>query len=379
MKSILLTTSALVAFAGAAAAEVSFGGSATLGYNTASDVGGTDGFYWDADLAVTLSQELDNGLTASASVGVTIADNNLGQELVSTDYELSLTSETAGLYFGDTDTATEAKWDAGVDGLLFDVFGEDAVDADASGDSAILRGELSMGGVDAALSYSVDQTAGAGSELVGMQFAATATFGNFNVGVAYQDDEAAIGGFDIGGASFAGDTSGNGIQLMGLSAGTTFGGADVTVAYISADDGTDTATSMGGALSYGFGDVTLGAYYAVNSIEGLDPSVNNYGISAGYAAGAITVDASYDVVEFDGDSTDSWAIEGSYDVGNGIMAYAGLVNSGDTMYVAGTYDLGGGASILASYADDGDNAVLSEDIGDPEYQEGMTVEVTFSF
>jgi len=79
-----------------------------------------------------------------------------------------------------------------------------------------------------------------------------------------------------------------------------------------------------------------------------------------------------------------YALEGSYDVGNGLTVFAGFLGddadgSEDTFYVAGEYDLGGGAEILVSYADDGDEAVAGEDLGDPEYKEGATVQVTFEF
>ncbi len=63
MKRILLTSTALVAFAGAAAADVTWSGTAGLGYNDDID----DGFYVDGDLDVTMSQELDNGVTVSGT------------------------------------------------------------------------------------------------------------------------------------------------------------------------------------------------------------------------------------------------------------------------------------------------------------------------
>ena len=90
MKSILLASASIFAFVGAAAAEVTFAGSATLGYNDTDNLAedgvgetGDDeiGFYWDANVAVTLSQELDNGVTASATFDFDVADMNNGQVL----------------------------------------------------------------------------------------------------------------------------------------------------------------------------------------------------------------------------------------------------------------------------------------------------------
>jgi len=70
MKSILLASASIVAFtiAGAAAADVDFTGSATLGFNDDDDdvADDHDGFYFDANVAVILSQELDNGITVTA-------------------------------------------------------------------------------------------------------------------------------------------------------------------------------------------------------------------------------------------------------------------------------------------------------------------------
>ena len=71
MKRILLASASIVAFAGAAAAEITFSGEATLGYNdTNNEILGDDpdtllvetdfdtvddniGFYWDASIDVT--------------------------------------------------------------------------------------------------------------------------------------------------------------------------------------------------------------------------------------------------------------------------------------------------------------------------------------
>ena len=88
MKSILLASVSVVAFAGAAAAEVTFGGSATLGYNDTVE----DNFYWSGNLAVTMSQELNNGLTAGVTFDGDVADNNRGQAYTTGGFTLSLST-----------------------------------------------------------------------------------------------------------------------------------------------------------------------------------------------------------------------------------------------------------------------------------------------
>ena len=126
MKSILLTTTAIVAFAGVAAADghtnVGLSGSATLGYNN-DDVFGEDGFYWDTQLKIAMSAALDNGITASATFGIEIDDEGSDSDLATTGFFdnndfgplsnsllLSLTTETLCLHFGDTSFAAESQW-----------------------------------------------------------------------------------------------------------------------------------------------------------------------------------------------------------------------------------------------------------------------------
>ncbi|WP_333715095.1 porin, partial [Yoonia sp.] len=104
MKSTLLTTTALIALAGAAYADghagVAWSGDAEIGYN--DDI--EDGFYWDSNLDVTMTAALDNGLTASASAELNIASDDAVTGNVDADFDelvVSISSDTASLSFGD--------------------------------------------------------------------------------------------------------------------------------------------------------------------------------------------------------------------------------------------------------------------------------------
>lgn len=341
MKSILLASVASVAFAGVAAAEVTFSGSASLGWNNFDNTSTDDnfGFYHDLSVDVGFSQELDNGLTVAASIGL----GDLAAGSLEEAYELSLTSETAGLYVGDTATAAEAKFST-PDGMDLAFNAND----DLPGDEYI-RGEVTLSGFDVAVSMPVAVGGMHATEFDEdfIQLAVGGTFGSANVGLAYQ------------GAGYTGD------DMIGLSAGTSLGGADLDLAYISSG----AANSIGLGVSYPAGPVTLGAYYAMND-DGTTQT-DAWGISADYASGPVSVSASFD-------SSEDWSLEGSYDVGNGVMVYAGVVTAGDDYYVGGTYDLGGGASLLVSHAVDDDNS-SGDEVGANDYQVGTTVEVSFSF
>ncbi len=419
MKRTLLASTALVAFAGAASAEVTFSGSATLGYNdtrhgvasgiVATTAGGTTsadwgnggdytgaptatsdnnyGFYWDADLMVTFSQELDNGVTAAANFKIDVAsEGSNGVALSSADYVLSLTSDMASLYFGDTQFAAEKHWKSAGD-METDGF------SNQDGETTI-RGDVTYSGVNASVSYIVvtPQFGDANrwdlldisapipqgtDNLIQLSIGADATFGNFTVAVAYQEaiDAAYQGiGIDYNGVdTFTACYSDNGDmncdELFGLSVSTSFSGADVTVAY--SKDNTTGADSTGIKVAYPVGPVTLTAYYVAESAAAGD----NWGINAKYASGPFAVTVDYQ----DDQGTAKTAVDGSYDVGNGVMVYAGYYmqdNWDDSYYVAATYDLGGGASVLASYADGGSD---DDAYGPNDYQQGTTVEVTFEF
>lgn len=345
MKRILLASASIVAFAGAAAAEITFSGEATLGYNDTDNllVGDDNiGFYWDASVDVTMSKALDNGLTAAASFGLNVVDNNLGEDVASSDYVLSLTSDTAGLYFGNTEFAAQKHWVSAGD-MEADGFSEE------DGET-VLRGDITYGGVNASVSYAVN-----GSALEQLSLGADATFGTISVAFGYQADanpEYAGAGPDF-----------NGNEVMGISVGTSFAGADVRLAYAQ-DPNQETIAVK---VSYPFGPVTLGASYAMESVAD-----DFWEISADYVSGPIAVNANID-------SGDDWELTGSYDVGNGITAFAGVVDAGDDMYVAASVALGEGATLLVSYVDTGDTENGDDETGPNDYQSGATVELGFSF
>ena len=388
MKSILLTTTAIVAFAGVAAADenvgVTFGGDFTIGYNDDNDddnaniIGDNDGFYWEGDLNVGLSQTLDNGLTAGVSFEFDIVDESNGQETFSDGWTLYLMSDTAGLYWGDTSFAAESLWSSAGD-MESDGFSE------ADGEN-VLRGEVSIAGIDAAVSYALSDADGNATdsgafteEVDQLSVAASGTFGMVTIGAAYQEESIAIGGastYDPNGEN--GDF--NLSEIFGISAGVAVGGADITVAYAS--DETNGNNSTGIQVAYPFGPVT-GTVYYVSEDDGSDE--DNYGVTVAYADGPIAVTLDYDYDQ----GVNKVGLDGSYDVGNGLTVLAGMydqsddttaANNGTDFYVAGTYDLGGGAELLISYADaETGGAIADDEVGGPDYQVGTTVEVSFKF
>lgn len=383
MKKILLASVALTAFAGAAAAEVSFSGSATLGYNDDNGrlaggavFGDHQGFYSDLNLDVALSAELDNGLTVSAAADVDEVD---AEDKASRGVTLTIASDNASLVYGDTEFAAKSMWSAAGD-MEADSFS-------AQDGEGVLKGTFSFGGVDMAVSGLVYDAEGdaATDDLAQLSFGAKATVGAATVVVAYQEELLAA---DVTGGLNANTNttiSTNGdlttAETLGISVAMSVAGADVKLAYASEKStvGTD-YDSTGIAVSYPMGDVTVSAYFVSEDDSTAVDAKDNYGVKFAYAAGAVAGTLGFASEQ----GTDYVSLEGSYDLGNGLSIYAGAITKdGDTddTYVGASYDLGGGASLLVSYADDtnNDEAAGDDDIGAQGYAVGTTVELSFAF
>jgi len=365
MKRILLASTAVAMFAGAAAAEVSWSGATTLEYN--DDI--LDGFDFDVDLDVTLSQTLDNGLTASATFGFELTDGEDDEVdadgfVADNNATLSLSSDSASLIFGDTAYAAETYW-SGVTNMNEDAFSE------ADGET-VLRGEATFGGVTAGLSYILyNDTIGdvedddgmvvgsgnADGSLEQLSLGVTADVGAVSVILAYQEE--VDGDFAADFAEFNGDNNAN--EVFGLAVSGTFGGADVTFAYAQDDD----EDSTGIEVSYPFGAGITGTFFYVSE-SAIDDS---YGIAVAYSEGPLTLDVFY----HDGGDEDA-GINIEYDLGNGIVAFAGGSDD-DGQYIGAEYDLGGGATFTASYGDDTGN----DEIGPREIMDGTTLSLSFAF
>ena len=180
MKSILFTTTALVAFAGAAAADghtsVSFAGEASAEYN--SDAG----YSTAAEMTATGSATLDNGLTASTSLTLEAAGISAGS--------ISLSSDTASLTFG-TD----------LDGAVFTAAGDDYAIGD-DGEEGIAEGavaSVTMG----ATTVTVSAPMGATIETADVEVGVNTTAAGWALGFGLADGEYAMtaagtaGGADV--------------------------------------------------------------------------------------------------------------------------------------------------------------------------------------
>jgi outer membrane protein OmpU len=272
------------------------------------------------------------------------------------------------LYYGVTAFAAESLWQS-----AGDMAGDSFSEAD---NDIVLRGELTFGSVTAAVSTAIEDHAGteADDDATQLSVAAVADLGTFTVGFAYQEKSGLFGGA----AAVAGDY--NMDEVMGVFASTAVAGFDVTLAY--AEETNSGQSSVGLEVGYTMGDITLGAYYVSEDGNVADES---YGVSVGYASGPIAV-AAYFNTDL---NSDEFAVQGSYDMGNGLVMTAGTIDGDSTTdndfaaFIVADYDLGGGASVMASFADANNvGTKTSDDIdtfGGYELKHGTTVELSFAF
>lgn len=339
MKSILLTSTALVAFAGAATAgghtSVALSGEASAEYNDIT------GFTTSTEITATGSATLDNGVTASASLTFS-ADNNDAGSFDSGS--VSLSTDTAGITFGYG--LDGAAWASGIG----DEYGLGAGEETTDG----VVGNMMVGGATLYVSAPIDNDTSTDA----LEFGVMTDLGGWAVSAA---------------ATGAGD--------FGFMADGALGGADVNVGYASID-GQDDQYDIG--VSLPVGPVTLGVStdesevitanidYASGAISaGLEiDDADNWEVSLGYAANGVAVDASFNQDE-------ETVLGATYDMGNGLVVGAGI-EADESAYAFAEYDLGGGASAFVDYTD---SAAELEGVGPSERDiaAGTTVGVSFTF
>jgi outer membrane protein OmpU len=356
MKNILLASTAIVAFAGAAFADghtgVSFAGDAEIGYNDDFDAG----MFWSLGLGVSGAAELDNGLTASISgdVELTNATTFAGNAVEINDLVIGLSSDTASMTFGDTAPAADKLYSSAVTNIEDDGFNDEG----DFGEDAVLIGEMTFGETTVGLSYAINNTnGGVDDDLSNLQVGANTTVGSVGLSLGYQEED------------------GTAPALLALSATTTLSGVDLGLAYASND--TADTSSIGIQAGYTFGSVTAAVFYVSND-GGRD---DNTGVSINYAAGPVTVGVLY----HDGNDEDL-QLNATYDLGNGLNLFAGYRDEGSVVddtsfYIGGDYDLGGGANLRMSYADAGVGVTTAlDELGAAEdVKNGATVAVSFTF
>ena len=309
MKKVLLTSTALVAFAGAAHAEVTLSGSAEMGI-----FGGTDvetQFHQDIDVTFTMSGETDAGLTFGASVD--IDETAAGTDATDDNGTTVFISGSFGtVTMGDTDGALDwALTDAGNIGNPGSLADDETVHAGYNGnwldgayDGQIVRYDNTFGDFGVAISVEMDD-AGVLDDGYAIGFTYNTDLGGADLalGLGYQEADLTsittiLDYFDTTTFPTTGTTAGTKVSAVGL-------GATVT-------------------LDSGF---TGGFTFTDFSIDGTDADVTHTGLGVGYAVDAFSVHANYGIYDLDGTEISGWGLTAGYDLGGGASVLAGYGSS----------------------------------------------------
>ncbi|MEN9060427.1 MULTISPECIES: porin [Ponticoccus] len=300
MKNILFATTALVAVAGAAAAEVTITGSAELGL-VQNENGSGDAYtgdlsetqvFTDIDVTFSMTGEADNGLTFGASIDLDETGNpdpNVDDAARLPDATIFLAYGAARLTVGDTDSAFDARLTetnlAG--GSIND---DETVHPGWNGHSNF---DEFYGGQEIRFDYTFDAFTMSVST-------SPDRFKNFDpsyaVGVSYNADLAGLNlALGLGYIQVDEDVLGYDSEL-GVSVATTFdNGLQAVLNYSKMSD---------------------------DSSGGLDDG-SHWGVGVAYTMNALTLAANYGEYDWDGGDSSGYGLVANYDFGGGLVGQFG--------------------------------------------------------
>ncbi|SDY31307.1 outer membrane protein OmpU [Jannaschia faecimaris] len=348
MKNVLFASTALVAFAGAASAEITLTGNAEMGiFNNDALVGddvavevnvvdGETSFHTDLDITFTMSGETDGGLTFGATIDLDESGNGENFEFPGRQggETIFLSGAFGTLTAGDTDGAvdwalTEVAFNSGSLG------DDETVHAGFNGnngldglwDGQVVRYDYSFGDFGVALSAELaeDRIANSSDVLgIGFRYNLDLSGTTVGLGLGYQGSE--IAGTDV--------------SALGMSANASFGnGFAAGLSYMKYENHIPNAIADGAFTAAAIAAVPLAANTGGRILTpGND--VDHIGVGVGYTTGAISASLNYGEYDFDAAGVDDikgYGLTVGYDLGGGAIVqfgyghsdYGNLVDSAD--------------------------------------------------
>lgn len=307
MKKVLLASTALVGFAGAAAAEVSLSGYAEIGVFGGSDI--ETQFHNDIVVNINMSGTTDNGLEFGAKVQL---DDTNGADAINGSPTFD---DEAVWVSGSFGKVTLGETDGAFDWALSEIYAGSALaddhsthagaywytGLDSTYDNQIMRYEYSFGDFAAALSVEMDDT-GVGDENIGL-------------GAKWAG---AMGGMDVSAGLGFQDNGTN--SVWGLSASA--------------------AMANGVSVSFGYADLDGTVFHSSTVIAGSPASDSWWGLGVAYTTGALTVGANYGVFDTTAGDIAGYGVVANYDLGGGAVAMFGYGHS-DCDVACGSWNGGG--------------------------------------
>jgi len=279
MKKILLATTALVATAGFAAAEISWSGSANMGMKYSDD--GTTTVHDEIDIGMAATGETDGGIGWKVEMGIDSDNSDASRAFNGDAGSVSISGDFGTIRVGNVTWAGTAVGigDVGFDGSAIDTaahkgrVGSMATASDVQWnytmDDISLHASLNSSTDDNALAVSWTS----GELAIGVSHAAEgatggATANTMSIGTS-------VGGFAVKGVAASHSTAAN--DSVGLSASMPVDGLG-TVTFITGSNDTDAKSSYGLGFAKALGgSATLKGYYG--SVNGNDVADLGIGFS----------------------------------------------------------------------------------------------------
>ena len=229
MKKVLFATTALVASAGVASADISLNGEASMAITDSGVAAQQARIVTDIDFGISGSVATDAGITFGASLDIDAANGGAGTV---SDDEVYMSGEFGTITLGQVDNAAGIVGlaDAGVEGIGLD----DDLEAIDNVGAADIHYTNTFGNIALTLSYEMGQTG-----------TTAATDGDYGVGISFSE-----GGFDVKAAYTSDQDGGANDTATALQLGYTYGSA--TIGALFADNGS--RSGSGFSLSYDMGD-----------------------------------------------------------------------------------------------------------------------------
>ncbi|QIE41104.1 porin [Rhodobacteraceae bacterium SC52] len=348
MKKILLASTALIASAGFASAEVVIGGDGYMGvaYGSNGDpifattdksadelpAGSGDhfsnyGFVYDLDVDFKVSGTSDSGLTFGASGDF----DDLGKSQGARGWDNSI------FISGDFGTLTMGDVSAGAENVIGDLAGVGLSGLGDFNENIFLLGAGAQpAGPVARYDYAISGLT--------LSLGLTDDAG-YNIGAGYATDLFSVG------AAYESVADGAVVTIFDIDALGSTGSTQLTAV---APDG---ASQVIGAASVTFANVTLKGTYGRIDVDGTGvDTVDQYGVSAAAAFGAASVSAYYRQIDVDYKSTsttldntiDAYGLGVAYDLGGGLALEAGVAQA-DADYTLGTNTKNKDALVVADF------------------------------
>ncbi|MCA0995179.1 porin [Alloyangia pacifica] len=321
MKKILFASTALVATAGVAAAEVTISGYAEMGiYNPGErfDQGNDEAqFFTDIDLTFTMSGEADNGLVFGANIDLDEADNPFSDPWDQGGEALFVSYGGATLTMGDTDSAYDKvvpEMNLGGAGSMAD---DETIHAGFNDGAEFDGGVNGSDGQIARFDYAYDAF-------------------TFSVSAEQIADGSKPSDFvtdydaDTGTVTYGREDSGETLWSAGVGYSAEFSGVDMSagLGYLKLDEW---AEVWGVGVTAGFaGGFEVGATYSdIEGEDGFDvDSGEHWGVGFGYSMNALSIGVNYGKYDFDdAGEREGWGIAANYDLGGGLVAQFGYGSS----------------------------------------------------